>query len=330
MTASPAPLLSLRDLTVTFDTPAGPARAVRGLDLDVAAGEAIAVVGESGSGKSVTMLATLGLLPRALITGSARLGDQELIGAPIDVLRGVRGRRISMVFQDPMTSLNPVLTVGKHLSLVLDAHQSGLGKRERRARAVELLEQVAIPQAARRVDAYPHELSGGMRQRVMIAMAIANSPEVLIADEPTTALDVTVQAQIMELLTDLRRERGLALVLITHDLGVVAGHTDRVAVMYAGRLVERAAVSDVFASPEHPYTRALLSCLPRLDERSDLGSIPGTPPNPVDLPPGCPFSLRCDLAVDACRTDEPALVPFGRGEVACTVVTAGATAEVPS
>ncbi len=320
---SEAPILSLRDLTVTFDTPSGPARAVRGLDLDVRAGEAVAVVGESGSGKSVTMLATLGLLPRARVTGSARFRDQELIGAPIDTLRSVRGRRISMVFQDPMTSLNPVLTVGKHLSLVIEAHQPDLGRKERRTRAVELLDQVAIPQATRRVDAYPHELSGGMRQRVMIAMAIANSPEVLIADEPTTALDVTVQAQIMELLTELRTERGLALVLITHDLGVVAGHTDRVAVMYAGRVVERAEVGAVFASPEHPYTRALLSCLPRLDERTDLGSIPGTPPNPVDLPPGCPFSLRCSLAVDACRVDEPALVAFGRGEVACDVVTAG-------
>jgi peptide/nickel transport system ATP-binding protein len=322
-TADTAPLLSLRELTVTFDTPAGPARAVRGVDLDIGPGEAVAVVGESGSGKSVTMLATLGLLPSARVTGSASWRGHELIGAPVDTLRSVRGRRISMVFQDPMTSLNPVLTIGKHLSLVLAAHQPDLGRRERTARAIELLDQVAIPQAARRVEAYPHELSGGMRQRVMIAMAIANSPEVLIADEPTTALDVTVQAQIMELLTDLRLERGLALVLITHDLGVVAGHTDRVAVMYAGRMVERAAVADVFAAPQHPYTRALLSCLPRLDERGDLGSIPGTPPNPVDLPPGCPFSLRCPLAVDTCRVDEPALVAFGRGQVACDVVTAG-------
>jgi peptide/nickel transport system ATP-binding protein len=318
------PILSIRDLSVTFDTPAGPARAVRSMHLDVAAGEAVAVVGESGSGKSVTMLATLGLLPRAHVTGSASFRGTELIGAPTDTLRAVRGRRISMVFQDPMTSLNPVITIGKHLALVMRAHQSKLGRREVRARAIALLEQVAIPQADRRVDAYPHELSGGMRQRVMIAMAIANEPEVLIADEPTTALDVTVQAQIMELLTDLRRERGLALVLITHDLGVVAGHTDRVAVMYAGRVVERAPVNELFASPEHPYTRALLACLPRLDERGPLGAIPGTPPNPVDLPPGCPFSLRCDLAVDACRTVEPALVPWRGGEVACTVVTDGA------
>jgi oligopeptide/dipeptide ABC transporter ATP-binding protein len=187
------------------------------------------------------------------------------------------------------------------------------------------LNQVAIPQADRRIDNYPHELSGGMRQRVMIAMAIANEPEVLIADEPTTALDVTVQAQIMELLTRLRQEHHLALVLITHDLGVVAGSADRVAVMYAGRMVERAGVLDVFDEPQHPYTRALLECLPRLDRRHEVVSaIPGTPPNPADLPPGCPFAPRCPLAVDACTIDEPSLILRGRGEVACSVVTAGA------
>jgi oligopeptide/dipeptide ABC transporter ATP-binding protein len=317
------PLLRIHDLSVTFDTPAGPARAVRGMHLDVRAGEAVAVVGESGSGKSVTMLATLGLLPQARVTGSVRFRDTELVAAPTDTLRSIRGRRISMVFQDPMTSLNPVLTVGKHLALVMQAHQGKMRRSEQRARAIELLDQVAIAQANRRVDAYPHELSGGMRQRVMIAMAIANDPEVLIADEPTTALDVTVQAQIMELLSDLRTEHGLALVLITHDLGVVAGHTDRVAVMYAGRVVERAPVNELFASPVHPYTQALLACLPRLDQREPLGAIPGTPPNPIDLPPGCPFSARCTKVVDACRLEEPALVAFGPSDVACNVVTAG-------
>ena len=321
------PILSLRDLRVSFPTPAGPARAVRGIDLDVRAGEAVAVVGESGSGKSVTMLATLGLLPKAEVTGSAKYGDTELVGADVSTLRSVRGRRISMVFQDPMTSLNPVLTIGKQMTLVMKAHQPGLGKKEARAKAVELLNQVAIPQADRRLDAYPHELSGGMRQRVMIAMAIANEPEVLIADEPTTALDVTVQAQIMELLTRLRQEHHLALVLITHDLGVVAGSADRVAVMYAGRIVERAPVLDVFDEPQHPYTRALLECLPRLDHRHEVVSaIPGTPPNPADLPPGCPFAPRCPRAVDTCTADEPALVHFGHGDVACSVVTAGASA----
>jgi oligopeptide/dipeptide ABC transporter ATP-binding protein len=325
--AEPAPILRLRDLRVSFPTPAGPARAVRGIDLDVRAGEAVAVVGESGSGKSVTMLATLGLLPKAEVTGSAMYGDTELVGADVSTLRSIRGRRISMVFQDPMTSLNPVLTIGKQMSLVMKAHQPGLGKKEAKAKAIELLNQVAIPQADRRIDAYPHELSGGMRQRVMIAMAIANEPEVLIADEPTTALDVTVQAQIMELLTRLRQEHHLALVLITHDLGVVAGSADRVAVMYAGRIVERAPVMDVFDMPQHPYTRALLECLPRLDQRHEVVSaIPGTPPNPADLPPGCPFAPRCPQAVDSCTADEPVLVHFGHGDVACSVVTAGASA----
>ncbi|MEI8238644.1 MAG: ABC transporter ATP-binding protein, partial [Actinomycetota bacterium] len=206
------PILRLRDLRVTFPTPAGPARAVRGIDLDVRAGESVAVVGESGSGKSVTMLATLGLLQKAEVSGSVKWGDTELVGASTDTLRSVRGRRIAMVFQDPMTSLNPVLTIGKQMSLVMKAHQPNLGKKELRAKAVDLLNQLAIPQADRRIGAYPHELSGGMRQRVMIAMAISNDPEVLIADEPTTALDVTVQAQIMELLSKLRDEHNLALV----------------------------------------------------------------------------------------------------------------------
>ncbi len=325
--ADRTPILSLRDLCVTFPTAAGPARAVRGVDLDVFAGESIAVVGESGSGKSVTMLATLGLLPKAEVSGSVKWGETELVGAGVNTLRSVRGRRISMVFQDPMTSLNPVLTIGKQMALVMKAHQPGLSRKECRARAVDLLNQVAIPQAEQRIDSYPHELSGGMRQRVMIAMSIANDPEVLIADEPTTALDVTVQAQIMELLSKLREEHNLALVLITHDLGVVAGSADRVAVMYAGRIVERAPVLDVFAQPHHPYTRALLECLPRLDQRQDVvSSIGGTPPNPADLPPGCPFAPRCPSAVDACSAQEPALVHFGTSEVACSVVTAGAPA----
>ena len=316
------PILSIRDLRVTFPTPAGPARAVRGVDLDVFAGESVAVVGESGSGKSVTMLATLGLLSKAEVSGSVKYGTTELVGADNDTLRSVRGRRIAMVFQDPMTSLNPVLSIGKQLALVMKAHQPNLSKKDCRAKAIDLLQQVAISQADRRIDAYPHELSGGMRQRVMIAMSIANDPEVLIADEPTTALDVTVQAQIMDLLSNLRVEKQLALVLITHDLGVVAGSTDRVAVMYAGRIVERASVLDVFARPQHPYTRALLECLPRLDQKAEVvSSIGGTPPNPADLPPGCPFAPRCRLAVPSCSQVEPALELFGASEVACPVVT---------
>ncbi len=314
------PILSLRDLRVTFPTPAGPARAVRGVDLDVFAGESVAVVGESGSGKSVTMLATLGLLPKAEVSGSVKYGTTELVGANVDTLRSIRGRRISMVFQDPMTSLNPVLSIGKQMALVMKAHQPKLSKKDSRTKAVDLLDQVAIPQADRRVDAYPHELSGGMRQRVMIAMSIANDPEVLIADEPTTALDVTVQAQIMELLSNLRVEKHLALVLITHDLGVVAGSADRVAVMYAGRMVEHASVRDVFARPQHPYTRALLECLPRLDRKTEVvSSIGGTPPNPADLPPGCAFAPRCSLAIASCKQVEPQLQPSGASEVACPV-----------
>ncbi|CAB4868951.1 unannotated protein [freshwater metagenome] len=330
MTATGEPILRLRDLRVTFQTPAGPARAVRGVDLDVRAGESVAVVGESGSGKSVSMLATLGLLHNAEVSGSVKWGDTELVGASTDTLRSVRGRRIAMVFQDPMTSLNPVLTIGKQMSLVMKAHQPNLGKKELRTKAVDLLNRLAIPQADRRIDAYPHELSGGMRQRVMIAMAISNDPEVLIADEPTTALDVTVQAQIMELLLKLRNEHNLALVLITHDLGVVAGSADRVAVMYAGRIVERAPVLGLFASPGHPYTSALLDCLPRLDRRHDVvSSIGGTPPNPADLPEGCPFAPRCPKAIDACRSDEPNLVRIGTSDVACSVVAAGAAVGEP-
>jgi oligopeptide/dipeptide ABC transporter ATP-binding protein len=238
-------------------------------------------------------------------------------------MRTIRGSKVSMIFQDPMTSLNPVLTIGRQLALVMRAHQPDMSKAAARARAIELLERVAISQPARRVDAYPHELSGGMRQRVMIAMAIANNPQVLIADEPTTALDVTVQAQIMELLDELRRESGLALVLITHDLGVVAGSADRVAVMYAGRIVETGAVGPLFAAPSHPYTRGLLDCLPRLDVRHDVQvSIPGLPVSPLNLPPGCPFAPRCSHALPACTEVEPVLTPHGDTLAACDVVVA--------
>ena len=321
-----APILTVRDLRVTFNTPAGAARAVRGVDLDVVSGETVAVVGESGSGKSVTMLAILGLLPGARVRGSAVFAGTELVGLDPARMRAIRGARVSMIFQDPLTSLNPVLTIGRQLSLVLRAHQPALSKQAAAARAIELVDRVTISQAERRCNSYPHELSGGMRQRVMIAMAIANNPEVLIADEPTTALDVTVQAQIMELLDELRRESGLALVLITHDLGVVAGAADRVAVMYAGRIVETAAVRPLFAAPSHPYTRGLLDCLPRLDSRHDIqASIPGVPASPLSLPAGCPFAPRCRHAIDACRVTEPDLTPHGETMAACDVViTAGA------
>jgi oligopeptide/dipeptide ABC transporter ATP-binding protein len=316
------PILSVRDLRVTFATPTGPAPAVRGVSLDLYPGDAVAVVGESGSGKSVTMLAMLGLLRGAVISGSARFRDTELVGLDPAKLRDIRGSKLSMIFQDPMTSLNPVLTVGRQLSLVMKAHVPWMSKKTAAARAIELLDQVAIAQPHRRVHSYPHELSGGMRQRVMIAMAIANHPEVLIADEPTTALDVTVQAQIMELLDDLRREHHLALVLITHDLGVVAGSTDRVNVMYAGRIVETGTVGAVFHDPGHPYTRGLLACLPRLDSRHEVQvSIPGVPATPQSLPSGCPFHPRCRYAIASCSEEEPELAPYGETMAACAVTT---------
>ena len=329
--AAGEPILSVRDLRVTFDTSSGDVPAVRGIDLDIFAGEALAIVGESGSGKSVTMMAMLGLLPTARVTGSARFRDTELVGLAPSKLREIRGRKVAMIFQDPMTSLNPVLTVGRQLSLVMRAHQPGLSNKAALAQAVSLLDQVAISQPAKRVHSYPHELSGGMRQRVMIAMAISNDPEVLIADEPTTALDVTVQAQIMDLLGDLRREKHLALVLITHDLGVVAGDTDRVAVMYAGRVAETGAVGPLFADPGHPYTRGLLECLPRLDSRHEVqASIPGVPASPQSLPPGCPFTPRCRFAVPTCSDAEPLLSPHGATRIACSVFAEPADLVTPA
>ncbi|HZY08428.1 MAG TPA: ABC transporter ATP-binding protein, partial [Ilumatobacteraceae bacterium] len=317
------PVLSVRDLRVTFPTSTGPAPAVRGVDFDLYSGEALAIVGESGSGKSVTMLAMLGLLGTAAVTGSAKFGDTELVGLDPAKLRAIRGSKVSMIFQDPMTSLNPVLTVGRQLSLVMRAHDPKLSKAAAVARAVDLFEQVAISRPQTRVHSYPHELSGGMRQRVMIAMAIANRPEVLIADEPTTALDVTVQAQIMELLGNLREEHNLALVLITHDLGVVAGATDRVNVMYAGRVVETGPVGAVFRVPVHPYTRGLLECLPRLDARQEVQvSIPGMAATPQSLPSGCPFHPRCRYAIESCADVEPSLEPIGETLAACSVMAA--------
>ena len=316
------PILQIEDLRVTFSTQGGLVPAVRGISLDVYPGEAVAVVGESGSGKSVTMLALLGLLRGAEVTGSARYRGTELVGLDTAGLRMIRGAKVSMIFQDPMTSLNPVLTVGRQLAMVMRAHQPDMSKKSARTRAIDLLDQVAIAQPGRRVDSYPHELSGGMRQRVMIAMAIANYPEVLIADEPTTALDVTVQAQIMDLLSDLRVQRNLALILITHDLGVVAGATDRVAVMYAGKIVETGPVEPLFSDPGHPYTRGLLECLPRLDERHEVqASIPGVPVTPQSLPSGCPFAPRCKYVEDSCHENEPVLARHGETMAACTVLT---------
>jgi oligopeptide/dipeptide ABC transporter ATP-binding protein len=312
------PLLELTGLGVDFAVSGGTVHAVRGVDLTVGRGEVVGIVGESGSGKSATMLALLGLLaPNASVHGSARFAGSEIIGASEAKLRALRGGRIGMIFQDPMTSLNPVLTVGHQIAESIETHQS-LSRKQTDARVRELLDLVAIPNAAERVKSYPHELSGGMRQRVMIAIAMANSPELIIADEPTTALDVTIQAQILAVLDDLRRQTGTAMVIITHDLGVVAGVADRVNVMYAGKVVERGTVDEVFYGCEHPYTRGLLACLPRLDRRDqDIEPIGGAPPVLDQLPTGCAFAPRCRYAEHACTTAEPELRVLQATAVAC-------------
>jgi len=297
-------LLSVRDLRVGFVTEGGLLQAVDGISFDLAAGEVLAIVGESGSGKSVTAQTMLGLTrsTNARIEGWASYRGTELLEADDAAIRDIRGERIAMVFQDPMTSFNPVYRIGAQIGEAIRAHRRDVSKDEARERAVELLDAVGIPGAERRVDSYPHELSGGMRQRAMIAMALALDPEVLIADEPTTALDVTVQAQILRLLERLNRERGLATILITHDLGVVAETADRVLVMYAGRVVEQGTLDEIFYDPQHPYTWGLLGSLTRLDrERPErLPQIEGTPPSLLDLPPGCSFRPRCPHEFEKC------------------------------
>ncbi len=314
------PVLQIRDLKVTFTTPLGSLVAVRGIDLDVKAGEMLAVVGESGSGKSVSFLAAMGLLPKtATVEGSVVLDGQQLVGASPKLMRSVRGRLMSMIFQDPLSALNPVHRIGAQISEMLRAHQP-MSERAARARAVELLEIVGIPQPGDRAMQYPHEFSGGMRQRVVIAMAIANSPKVLIADEPTTALDVTVQAQILEVIQKVQAQFGTAVVLITHDLGVVARVCERVNVMYAGRVVERAAINDIFDVPTHPYTRGLLASLPQAGMER-LVPIAGFPPNMLKPPTGCAFRTRCSHAIDACSTKLPELQPYGESMTACIRAT---------
>ncbi|MGW8375137.1 ABC transporter ATP-binding protein [Streptomyces sp. ODS28] len=330
MTTTTEHLLSVRGLRVSFPGPAaGPGAdvpAVRDVDFTLRRGETVALVGESGSGKSTTALALNRMLPGAgrIAGGSVRLDGAELTAAEGEELRGVRGARIGMIFQDPMTSLNPVLSVGAHLDEVLRAHGSvrgrGRGARaERRARAVELLELVGIPEAGRRVDDHPHQFSGGQRQRVLIAMALANEPDLLIADEPTTALDATVQEQILDLLTDLNRRTGTALLLITHNMGVVARSCARMMVMYAGEIVEDGPTERVLTRPRHPYTRGLLSAVPRLSAPSGtrLAGIPGSPPDLSALPPGCAFAARCPSADDHCGEEAPPLVAEGAGRAAC-------------
>ena len=305
------PALRVRDLRVRFGTRRGIAHVVNGLDYDLNPGETVALVGESGSGKSVSSLALMGLVPSppATVTGTVEYKGTNLIEASDRELRGVRGNDIAMIFQDPMTSLNPVLTIGEQLTESMQLHL-GLSDADARDRAVDLLYKVGIPGAEKRLDSYPHQFSGGMRQRVMIAIGLSCDPAVLIADEPTTALDVTIQAQIVELVKELQHDLDTAVLWITHDLGVVAGVADRVLVMYAGQIVEEAGVDTLYDRARHPYTRGLIASLPVLGEETDdeLVSIPGLPPDPVSLPPGCPFWPRCPERKDArCETEHPDL-----------------------
>ena len=307
------PVLAVRGLKVTFPGSAGDVRAVRGVDYELRPGEVLGIVGESGSGKSASALAVTGLLPRyAQVEGSVLLDGEELVGRDDEAMAKVRGKRIAVVFQDPLSALTPVYTIGDQISEAIRIHND-VSRDAARKRTVELLKLVGIPHAADRANAFPHEFSGGMRQRVMIAMAIANDPDVIIADEPTTALDVTIQAQVLELLRKAREVTGAAIVMITHDLSVIAGFADRVAVMYAGKIVETGTVDEVFYSPRMPYTMGLLGAIPRADESGDRPLVPieGSPPSLVDLPPGCPFAPRCPLVFDTCREVEPALIAVG-------------------
>lgn len=306
-------LLEVENLAVEFPTKEGLVRAVRGVNMSLRAGETLGVVGESGSGKSVTSLAVLGLLPRtARIQGSVRFKGEELLRRSEKALMPIRGKGMAMIFQDPMTSLNPVYSVGWQISEAIRAHQD-VSKDAASRMAVELLNKVGIPNPADRVRNFPHEFSGGMRQRVVIAMAMANDPDVILADEPTTALDVTVQAQVLDSLRTALKETHASLMLITHDLGVIAGLADRVHVMYAGRVVETGTADEVFYTSAMPYTRGLLGSLPRLDSdaASRLRPIPGSPPIMVDLPAGCPFAPRCPLRQPICTEEEPPLRPVG-------------------
>ncbi|MFG2717479.1 ABC transporter ATP-binding protein [Streptomyces sp. NPDC048416] len=303
-------LLEVRDLQVEFRTRDGVAKAVNGVTYAVEAGETLAVLGESGSGKSVTAQAVMGILdmpPGRIAGGEIVFKGTDLLTVKEDERRKIRGSEMAMIFQDALSSLNPVLSVGDQLSEMFTVHR-GLSRKDGRAKAVELMDRVRIPAAKERVGQYPHQFSGGMRQRIMIAMAMALEPSLIIADEPTTALDVTVQAQVMDLLAELRRELNMGLILITHDLGVVADVADKIAVMYAGRIVEQAPVHEIYRAPAHPYTKGLLESIPRLDQKGqELYAIKGLPPNLMHIPPGCAFNPRCPMAQDICRTEVPPL-----------------------
>ena len=303
------PILEMRGLGIDLQREGGRVSLVHEVDLSVRPAEVLGIVGESGSGKSLTMRAVFGLLPHEMrARGSVRFEGRELLGQSSRILRTLRGRKMSIIFQDPLTALNPVMTVGAQIVEAIRIHDRSISRRAALERAVALLDMVAIPEPARRVAQYPHEFSGGMRQRAAIAMSMANDPDLLVADEPTTALDVTVQAQIMDVLRRLRDEKGVGIILITHDLGLLAGIADQVAVMYAGRGVERAAAARLFAAPRHPYTRGLLASLPKIDQPSArLFSIGGAPPTLAHRPTGCAFHPRCPDAADLCRSIEPAM-----------------------
>jgi oligopeptide transport system ATP-binding protein len=305
------PLLSVRGLTTYFDLEEGVVKAVDGVSFDVERGRTLGIVGESGSGKSVTNLSILRLIPTPpgrIVSGQVLFDGQDLLKMPDKEIRSIRGRRIAMIFQDPMSSLNPFMRISRQLMEITQLHL-GYGRDQAYEHAVRMLETVGIPDPRARVAGYPHEFSGGMRQRVMIAMALSCSPELLIADEPTTALDVTIQAQILELIKKLKEETGTSVILITHDLGVVAGMTDEIVVMYAGKVFERAPTIELFARPGNPYTKGLLRSVPDpTSEQGQLYQIPGLPPDPAHLPPGCPFAPRCEYVQDVCREEFPPLV----------------------
>ena len=320
-------LLEVNDLSTRFFTPAGVVNAVTDVSFDLREGESLALVGESGCGKSITALSIMRLIPSPpgrIVSGSVRFMGQDLLAQDEEAMRRIRGNQIGMVFQEPMTSLNPVLTIGRQLTESVQTHL-GWDAAAANARAVELLSLVGIPDAKRRLSAYPHEFSGGMRQRVMLAMALGCNPKLLIADEPTTALDVTIQAQILELIRRAQRDLGVAVILITHNLGVVARYVDRINVMYAGRIVERGGLAEIFSDPKHPYTEGLLASVPRLDKPKGARLVPieGMPPDLSGLPPGCSFHDRCAYVRDRCLADVPPLLPVGgdsEREAACWAV----------
>lgn len=302
-------ILDVSDLKVAFQTPGGLVHAVNGMSFSVKPGEALGILGESGSGKSVSVGAVMGLLesPPAVIEGTVNYRGTELLGAPSSITRKIHGDRIAMVFQDAITSLNPGLTIGYQIGELFKVHRPGTSRREAKAKAIELMERVGIPSAKQRVNSYPHEFSGGMNQRIMIALGIALEPDILIADEPTTALDVTVQAQIMSLLNDLRKQTGMAMILITHDIGLVAENTDRLMVMYGGRMVETGPTATVIDHPSHPYTVGLMNSIPQESMKGQrLVAINGSPPKLNHLPKGCVFAPRCPMATELCSTDVPA------------------------